>query len=188
MTDLSGPHASKRRPDWAALCIAAVLAAIAAVIAWDTSRLGAGGAYARIGPQTVPFVIAFCLAGLSLWTVFEAVRGDFPEREKQELAPVLWVVGGLVAQMVLLKYAGFSIATGVLFAMTARGFGKVNLAVVLPAGIILAGVIWLIFARLLQLSLPAAALEGWIAQGGDLLFGTITTALQALWAFIRGLL
>lgn len=186
MTDRTGQNAMKRRPDWATLCIAGALAAIAALIAWDASRLGAGGAYARIGPQTVPYVIALCLAGLSIWTVFEAMRGDFPERERQEFGPVLWIIGGLIAQMALLKIAGFSIATGILFAMTARGFGKVNLAIVLPAGIILAGLVWFIFARLLQLSLPAATLESWIAQGGGRLLVTIFSGFQNLWAIIAG--
>jgi putative tricarboxylic transport membrane protein len=185
MTELAGRHAARRRPDWAALGIAVVLAAIAALIAWDTSRLGVGGAYARIGPQTVPYLIALCLAGLSAWTVFEAVRGDFPERERQEFGPVLWIVGGLVAQMVLLGPAGFSIATGVLFAMTARGFGRVNLAIVLPAGIILAGVVWFIFARLLQLSLPAAALEGWIAQVGDPIVAGIMAGALFVWFYVQ---
>jgi len=187
MTDLSEHHRLKRRPDWAALCIAAMLAAIAALIAWDTGRLGAGGAYARIGPQTVPYAISVCLAVLAAWTVFEALRGDFPEREKQEFGPVLWVVGGLIAQMALLKVTGFSIATGVLFAMTARGFGRINLAFALPLGVVLAGAIWFIFAKLLQLSLPAAALEGWIAGGANWLLGTITDSFRVLWAFIQGL-
>jgi putative tricarboxylic transport membrane protein len=187
MTELARRHAAKRRPDWAALGIAAVLAAIAALIAWDTSRLGVGGAYARIGPQTVPYLICICLGGLSVWTVIEAVRGDFPERERQEFGPVLWIVGGLIAQMVLLRAAGFSIATGVLFAMTARGFGRVNLAIVLPTGIILAGIVWFIFARLLQLSLPAAALEGWIAQIGDALVAGIVAGALFIWSSVQNI-
>ncbi len=50
-----------------------------------------------------------------------------PSASRRNRAPVLWIVGGLVAQMVLIKTVGFSIATGVLFAMTARGFGRVSL-------------------------------------------------------------
>ena len=97
---------------------------LAAVVASDSARLGTGGAYARIGPQTIPYVIAACLAGLGVWTVIEAWRGDFPEREQQELGPVLWIVGGLLAQLVLIKFTGFSIATAVLFAMTGARHGS----------------------------------------------------------------
>ena len=88
-TDATGPKSTRRRPDWAALAIAAALLAVAAIIALDSTRLGGAASYARIGPQTVPYVIALCLAGLGLWTLVEAIRRDFPEREPQELLPAM---------------------------------------------------------------------------------------------------
>ncbi|WP_165219597.1 tripartite tricarboxylate transporter TctB family protein [Affinirhizobium pseudoryzae] len=152
-------QAEERRPDWAALVIAAVLVAIAAVIFADASRLREVMGYSPVGPATVPMVIAFILVLLAVWTVFAAFRNDFPEREKQEISPVAWIVGGLAAQMLLLNTAGFSIATGVLFAATAAGFGKRRVWISLPLGIVLCLIVWLIFAGLLQLSLPAGPLE-----------------------------
>lgn len=152
-------QSERRRPDRAALLIAVALIAIGAVVAWDVSRLGAGGAYARIGPQTIPYVIAIFLIGLGLWTAFEAWRGDFPEREPQELRPVLWIVGGLVVQLALLRFTGFSIATGLLFAAVARGFGERRFWLSVPAGIVLSAIVWFAFARGLQLSLPAGPPE-----------------------------
>jgi putative tricarboxylic transport membrane protein len=115
--------------------------------------------YDRIGPATVPQVVAFGLFCLGIWTVFEAWRGDFPERDRQEVAPVIWIVAGLAGQMLLLRVAGFSIATGILFALTARGFGKRKLWISLPLGIALSFVVWAIFSQLLQLTLPAGPLE-----------------------------
>lgn len=149
----------QRRPDRAALAIAAALAAIAAVIFLDVSRLREMAGYSQVGPATVPNWIAFALIGLAIWTVVEAFRGDFPEREKQQFGPVVWIVAGLAAQMLLLTTVGFSIATGILFALTAAGFGKRKLWITIPVGIVLCLVIWLIFAGLLQLSLPAGPLE-----------------------------
>lgn len=186
MADTIGPAEAPRRPDWAALGVAALLIDIAALIAWDTSRLGAGGAYARIGPQTVPLVVALCLAGLATWTAIEAIRGDFPKREPQNIGPALWIIGGLIVQMALLRAAGFTVATGLLFAMTARGFGRVNIAVALLAGIVLAGFVWFVFARLLQLSLPSATVESWIAPGGDWVLGIAGSFVQYFWAGIVG--
>lgn len=149
----------QRRPDRAALAIAAVLSAIAAVIFFDVARVKGAAGYSQVGPATVPEWIAFGLIGLAVWTVIEAFRGDFPERERQEFGPVVWVVAGLAAQMLLLKTAGFSIATGVLFALVAAGFGRRKLWLTIPLGVIFCLGIWLIFAGLLQLSLPAGPLE-----------------------------
>lgn len=159
MTAPSGETETARRPDWAALAIAAGLMVVAVVITWDTVRLGGGGAYARIGPTAFPYAIAAVLALLSIGTAVKAWRGDFPEREVDEPGPILWIVAGLAGQMLLLKWAGFSIATGVLFAFVARGFGRGPLFVTLPVGILLSLGIYLVFALLLQLSLPAGPLE-----------------------------
>ena len=149
----------RRRPVWAALAIAIVLFAIAALIFYDVARLQGGNVYSGLGPATVPKGIAIGLIVLGVWTVFAAMRRDFPVREYQEVPPVLFIVGGLAAQMLLLKTAGFSLATGVLFALTAAGFGKTKFWISLPAGIALSFVVWIIFARFLQLSLPAGPLE-----------------------------
>lgn len=153
------PPATKRRPDGAALVIAPVLFVLAVVIWWDASRLALMSNYARIGPATVPHMVSIGLALLAVWTGFEAWRGDFPEREPVEVKPVVFIVAGLAAQMLLLKTAGFSIATGALFALTAFGLGRRKLWISLPVGIAFSFVVWIIFGRVLQLSLPAGPLE-----------------------------
>src|SRR3546814_20829782 len=89
----------RRRPDGAALAIAAALGVIAGVIFFDVARLKDMAGYSQVGPATVPDWIAFALVGLAVWTVFAAFRGDFPERERQEMGPVFWVVAGLAAQL-----------------------------------------------------------------------------------------
>lgn len=150
---------SPRRPDWAALGVAVALALLGGLILWDTSHLAATLNYSPVGPTTIPYVIGSGLLLLAGWTVIEALRGDFPEREAQEVSPVLIVIGGLAAQMLLLNTAGFSIATGVLFAATAFAFGKRKVWISLPAGILLCLAVWYVFSHLLQLSLPAGPLE-----------------------------
>ncbi len=152
-------HSLPRRPDWAALVIAAGLAVIGGVLHWDAARLADMGGYSGIGPATAPRVVGTGLLFLAAWTVFAAFRGDFPERPRQNPGPVFWIVAGLAAQMLLLKPAGFSIATGLLFAFTARAFGKRNLHLTIPLGILLAFGIWLVFSRLLMLSLSAGYVE-----------------------------
>ena len=55
--------------------------------------------------------------------------------------------------------AVFAIATGLLFAFAARGFGRGPLWMTIPIGIAVSLVIWLIFAGLLKLALPGGPLE-----------------------------
>lgn len=147
------------RPDRAALVIAAGLAALSVLMFWRTGAMPVTAQYARIGPTTAPYVVAAGLAVLAVGTALSAWRGGFPEREADDFGPMLWIIGGLLAQMALLRVAGFSIATGVLFALTARGFGRGPVWKSLPIGIVVAFVIYVVFARGLQLSLPAGPLE-----------------------------
>ena len=153
-----GP-AKTGRPDKAVLVIAAGLALLALVIAWSTASMGGGGAYSRIGPTTFPYVIAGVLLVLAVFTAIAGWRGDFPAREPEAMGPVVLIVGGLVGQMLLLKAAGFSLATGVLFAATARAFGRGPFWFTFPIGVVLSFVVWFIFAKGLQLTLPAGPFE-----------------------------
>jgi putative tricarboxylic transport membrane protein len=148
-----------RRPDRAALVIAVALAGASLLIYWDAARLGGAGAHSRIGPTAFPYAISAAMAVLAVATAVKAWRGGFPPRERDDIPPVLWIVGGLAAQLLLLKVAGFSIATGVLFAATARGLGRGPLWLTFPLGVVLSLGVWLVFAGLLQLSLPAGPLE-----------------------------
>lgn len=149
----------KRRPDRAALIIAVALAAVGLVIIWDARHLGGAASYARIGPAIFPTIIGGFLLLLSAWTVLAAWRGDFAQREADEFPPMAWIVGGLAAQMLLLHTVGFSIATGLLFAATARGFGRGPLWKTIPIGVVFAFVVWVIFAKGLDLTLPAGPIE-----------------------------
>lgn len=153
-----GPNLA-RRPDGAALVIALILAVIAGVIIWQTSLMRVPPVQQRVGPTVFPYVIAGGLLLLAVGTVVSALRGAFPEREKGDIAPMLWIVGGLLAQIMLLSSAGFAIATGLLFAFTAKGFGRGPLWLTIPIGIAFSLLVWFIFARGLQLSLPAGPLE-----------------------------
>ena len=152
----------KRRPDGAALTIAAILAAIAVVIFWQTMQMRAVATYAQVGPTTFPYVVASGLAFFAVITAISALRGTFPERPRENFGPLFWITGGLVAQMLLVDSLGFSIASGVLFAATAKGFGRGPLWKTFPVGFVFSFLIWVIFARVLQLTLPAGPLESLI--------------------------
>jgi putative tricarboxylic transport membrane protein len=160
------PAETGRRPDWAALGVAVLLVALAATVAYDAASLPAGAAtYARIGPTAFPYGVALGLATLGAATALSAFRGMPVPREPIDVAPVLWIAAGLVVQIALLPVAGFSIATGAVFAATARAFGRGPLAVTYAIGAVASLVIWLIFAMALRLVLPGGQIER-LAQAG----------------------
>lgn len=148
----------KTRPDKVGLFIALLLAAVAAIVAWDGSHIADVQSYARIGPKAFPFAIAGALFLFSILTAFHALKST-PERERDEPLPVLWILGGLFVQLLLISYSGFSVATGLLFAATAKAFGRGNFFVTIPAGIALSLLLWIIFSKGLALNLPAGPLE-----------------------------
>jgi len=156
---MSSPAGEERRPDKAALFIAAGLILAGIAIAWSTYSAGTVAMNTPVGPKTVPHIVAAALVLLGLCTVVAAIRGDFPEREVQDVPPMLWIVGGLAIQLLTMKTIGFSIATGLLFAATARGFGRGPLWKTVPIGIVFSFVVWVLFAKGLQLNLPAGPLE-----------------------------
>jgi putative tricarboxylic transport membrane protein len=161
----TGSSSRERRPDGAALVIAAILAGIAVVIFWQTSQMRVPLQQQRVGPTVFPYIVATGMVLLAIGTVVSAMRGSFPERSKDDYSAIFWIVGGLVGQILLLSTAGFSIATGVLFAFTAKAFGRGPLWQTIPIGVVFSFVVWFIFAQGLQLSLPSGPIERFLTTG-----------------------
>jgi putative tricarboxylic transport membrane protein len=162
------PQSGRRRggrPDAATLVIALALAALGALLIREGGRLPDPGGYSGIGAGDVPRLIGSVLVGLGVWTAVAAWR-DAPEpTPRQEAGPVLWIVGGLAAQLLLLGVTGFSVATGLLFAAVARAFGRRELWLSIPLGIAFALAVYGVFDRLLELNLPAGPPETLIFGG-----------------------
>lgn len=159
------PHGTGRRPDGAAFIVAAVLAALGALLIWQGRGIEDKGGYAGIGSGDMPVIVGAGLIALAIWHVVTGLREAAPDRPHQQLAPVFWIVAGLVLQLGLLHVAGFSIASGLLFACTAAAFGKRNLALTVPIGVVFAFAVYGVFDRLLELNLPAGLPETLIYGG-----------------------
>lgn len=156
---MTGAKGARRGPNWAAYVIALGLAGLAAVLLWDAASLSQDGGYAGVGPADTPRLIAYALIGLALATVVSARRDLMPRAPAQNFGPVLWILAGLVLQLLLLHPLGFTLASALLFGFTARAFGRGPLWLTLAVGVAVALVIYIIFALLLKLSLPAGPLE-----------------------------
>jgi putative tricarboxylic transport membrane protein len=149
----------RRRPDTAGMVIAGVLLLIALVIFWDTSSLQLATTYG-VGPKAMPYVVATGMALLALGNFWLAWRGDFPERESFDPKAIVLILGGLAALIAIIGLGGgFIPATAVLFAATATAFGRRAIHIDLAIGLVLAVVVFLLFDKLLTLSLPAGPIE-----------------------------
>lgn len=144
-----------RRPDGAAFIIAAVLAGLGTLLIWQGSVIPDKGGYAGIGSGHAPVFVGIVLWLLGLTHVWTGLRVGARAVPRQQVAPVLFILGGLALQLILLHPLGFSIASGLLFACTAAAFGKRNFALSLPVGIAFALAVYGVFDQLLKLNLPA---------------------------------
>lgn len=155
----------ERRPRGAAFVIAAGLGGLAVMLLVDAAGLRQDGGYAGVGPADVPRIVAYGLLVLAGLTVLAGLKGDLPQPPRQAPAPVLWILGGLGLQLVLLHVVGFVLSGALLFGMTARAFGQRPLWKNVAVGLVLALVIYGIFDRLLRLNLPGGPLEMLIFRG-----------------------
>ena len=149
----------ERRLDVGGLVIAGVLLLLAGVIFWDTANLQLTQTYG-VGPKAMPYVVACGLAGLAIANAVLAWRGAFPAREAFDPLAIVLILGGLGALIAIIGLGGgFIPATAILFAATAAAFGRRAVHVDLAIGLILGLAIYLLFDKLLTLSLPAGPIE-----------------------------
>jgi putative tricarboxylic transport membrane protein len=148
-----------RKPDRAGMAIAVFLLAVAAVIAWDSTTLQLAPTYG-LGPKMMAYVVAAGMAVIGLANLIMAWQGGFPERESYDPKAVALILGGFAALIAIIAFGGgFIVATAVLFAATAAAFGRKAVHIDLIIGLVLGVVVYLLFDKVLTLSLPAGPLE-----------------------------
>jgi len=148
-----------KRADTAGLVIAGFLLILAGIVWWDMTSLQLTSVYG-LGPEAMPIVVATGLVLLAIGNGVVAIRGETKHEEPGDFRALLLILGGLAALMLLIHFGGgFILATAVLFTATAAAFGRRALLVDFIIGLVLGTVAYLLFARLLTLSLPVGPLE-----------------------------
>jgi putative tricarboxylic transport membrane protein len=148
-----------RRVDPAGIVVAVLLALLAGLIFYDMTTLSISQTYG-VGPKAMPIVVAAGLGLLAIGNLVLAFRGDFPEREPAAHLPIVLILGGLLAVIVLIAIGGgFIPAVTILFAATSTAFGRRAILTDLAIGFGLALLAYLMFAKLLSLSLPMGPIE-----------------------------
>jgi putative tricarboxylic transport membrane protein len=148
-----------RRADPAGIVVAALLAVLAGLIIYDMTTLTITQTYG-VGPKAMPIVVATGLILLAIGNLVLAFRHGFPERETPAHLPIVLILGGLVAVIVLIGIGGgFILSMTILFAATATAFGRRAIPMDLAIGFVLGLGVYLMFSKLLSLSLPTGPLE-----------------------------
>jgi len=153
------PQALRGRPDWRALTVGIGLIAIAAIIERDAGQQTITATYG-MGPAAMPHVVSVMLAVLGVGHLITAFLGGLPVPDEGDPIAVGWIALGLASLLGCIAFGGgFILATTLLFALTARAFGRRALFADLAIGLALGVAIHLLFAKILTLSLPAGPIE-----------------------------
>jgi putative tricarboxylic transport membrane protein len=151
------------RPAVGETIIAAGVLVLAAVILWQTAIIPVSPIYAKVGPTIVPYITALGLAVLGLLLLYSALKGGWQPEEEKEITPdrpaLLWVIAGLTLNVLLITYAGFTIASVVLFVCVARGFGSKVILRDAGIGAAFALIAYFGFAQTLGINIGAGILE-----------------------------
>lgn len=141
------------------LAVGLALILVAALTAWDASSMRIRANYG-IGPEATSYLVAIILAILGFAHLPAAFRGPDVEAEKADWRAVAWVAIALASLIASVAFGGgFILGSTLLFAFTARAFGRQALLVDLAIGLFLAILVFLLFNKLLSLTLPMGLLE-----------------------------
>lgn len=155
----------KKVPAWRApLIVGLVLLALATLALADSFRVSAG-AGPGVGPAVGLRLVGGLLGLLSVAHFLTAwrhrgERWPLPFGETFHPVALAWVLGGLIAQIVVLALGGgFIVAATILFVCTACGFGRPLLSLGPVYGVALSALVYTFFTKALSLTLPAGPLE-----------------------------
>src|SRR5262245_29171129 len=159
----SAGGAARLRPALGETIIAVGTIVLAAVIFWQTAIIPVSLIYAKVGPTVVPYISALGLGLLGVLLLYSALTGGWQPEEEKEVAPdrvaLAWVVAGLALNVLLITYAGFTIASVVLFVCVARGFGSKSILRDAGIGAAFALIAYFGFAQTLGINIGAGILE-----------------------------
>jgi putative tricarboxylic transport membrane protein len=168
-----GGGAAARRAAVGEAIVGAGVLALAAVMLWQTLAIPVSPIYAKVGPTAVPTITSLALAALGVLLLIAAWQGGWQPAEEKAVAPdrtaLAWVVAGLVLNVLLIGSAGFTVASVLLFACVARGFGSKAIARDAAIGAAFALIAYFGFAQTLGINIGAGLVESAIERvvGGE---------------------
>jgi len=145
--------------DRSAVVVGVALLLLAGILFYDAVNLGRAVAYG-IGPAMMPKVIAAGLVVLGVLSILSGLRTGDERPEPFDMRAVVTIIAGFLALTAIIGLGGgFLPAMTVLFAVTAHAFGRRAILTDLALGFGLSLLTYLLFSKLLALSLPKGPLE-----------------------------
>jgi putative tricarboxylic transport membrane protein len=148
------------------LAISLGLVALGSFVIYETQSIAETQGYAQIGPRLFPYLIGVGLTLCGAVLGWHAISGGWrhvPLDEAHE-APDWMAFGvisaGVVLHMLVIGWAGFIIASTLLFVLIARGFGSRKPVRDAIIAVVLAVVVFFLFTKGLGLNLPKGPFEG----------------------------
>ena len=142
------------------LVISLGLIALGSFVVYETQTIAETQGYAQIGPRLFPYIIGCGLTLCGAVLAWQALAGGWrnvpldQEHDAPDWMAFVIISAGVILHMVIIGWAGFIIASTVLFVMVARGFGSRRIVRDAIIAVVLAIVVFLIFTLALGLSLP----------------------------------
>jgi putative tricarboxylic transport membrane protein len=147
------------------LAIGAFVLALAGALVVGAVMLPVDKGYTIVGTRVFPLVVAMLVGIVGAGLVWQSLTGGFRLLEIGPLPPdawplsqrvqaAFWVSAGLLVDALLIDRIGFVLASTILFATAARGFGSANWVKNLSIGLALTWPIFFGFTKGLGLSLP----------------------------------
>ncbi|ABR59219.1 tripartite tricarboxylate transporter TctB family protein [Sinorhizobium medicae] len=148
-----------RIPNRPTAMIAVVLFAIAFITYWDASHMKVRATYG-MSASAASYFVAILFVVLAIGHLISAFKPSDIEVESADWMAVGWIgfaLAGLIGSIWL--GGGFIPGSTLLFALTARAFGRKALLVDLCLGAVIGVFVFLLFNKLLTLALPQGPLE-----------------------------
>lgn len=158
---------TRARIDTGELLISLALLALGIFVVLETRGIAETQGYSQVGPRLFPYLIGSGLTLCGTWLAWQALSGGWrsmPDEAETHASPdrmgFVLISAGVVLHMVLIGWAGFILASTLLFVLVARGFGSAKPVRDVAIAAALSTAVYFLFTQGLGLSLPAGPFGG----------------------------
>jgi len=159
----------RRPPSWSDVGFGLCVVALAGIMAWQVTEIPPSF-ITRIGPAVFPWVATAIVGVLGAILVVQGLLGGWPHDEELghlDFAGGVWMIVGLVLNVVVIDRLGFVVASTVMFVFVARAFGSRQPLRDLLIGAAVAIVAYVGFDRTLGYRIGTGIVDLWLNAGID---------------------